>query len=217
MRRAERGFTIVEFMVATSVFTVVLMGVTAGILHIGRVYQHSLYASNTQSATSNLVDTISQSIKFSAGDVGYSTHASGTQSYCIGNRQFLFVTGRQLDGPGGLTSTKNAVMTRQNSGCVAESIIATTPTNGSPRELLGKGMRLSKLSITPVSPTSPLVNVTVRVIFGDDDLLCSPPNATSDTCTSPTNFSSPDLRCLPDTGSTFCTASELTTTVYRRL
>lgn len=212
----SRGFTIVELMIATTVFGVILMGVTAAILYMGQTYQRSIYASNTQSATVNLVDTVSQAIKFSSSQVG-SDSSGQTHSYCVGNRQFLYVKGRQLTDQVTPTSTQNAVMTRLSANCQVESIISGNP-SGSPKELLGKGMRLLFLEVTSNSPG--LYTVTARVAYGDDDLLCSPNVAGS--CDPSGTLSlaqmwSSDVMCKPGAGSQFCSVSELSNTVYRRL
>lgn len=216
-RRSSRGFTIVEFMIATSVFGVVLLGVTAAIIHMSQVYQRSIYASNTQSAAVNLVDTLSQAIKFSSSQIETASHGSGTKSYCVGNRQFLYVIGKQLDGSNPGTKTQNAVMTRLNNNCQVETIFSGTP-SGSPKELLGKGMRLVNLSVVSSSPG--LYTVTARVVYGDDDLLCSPSLAgscESANTMSPTELQRPDIMCRPGAGAQFCSVSELSNTVYRRL
>lgn len=215
-RFAPAGFTIVEFMIATSVFGVILMGVTAAILYMGQTYQRSLYASNTQAATVNLVDTISQAIKFSSSQVD-SGSSGQTYTYCVGNRQFLYVRGRQLTDQTTPMSTQNAVMTRLNNNCQVESIVSGTP-SGSPKELLGKGMRLLYLDVTSNSPG--LYTVTARVAYGDDDVLCNPtvPGSCDPASTlSLAQMWSRDVICKPGAGSQFCSVSELSNTVYRRL
>lgn len=215
-RASSKGFTIVEFMMATSVFGVVLLGVTAAILYMGQTYQSSIYASNTQAATVNLVDTVSQAIKFSSSQVA-SDNSGQTFSYCIGNRQFLYVKGRQLTDQTHPMSTQNAVMTRLSSNCQVDSII-TGNVSGNPKELLGKGMRLLFLEVTSNSPG--LYTVTARVAYGDNDLLCDPNVAGS--CNPAGTLSlaqmwSRNVICKPGAGSQFCSVSELSNTVYRRL
>jgi Tfp pilus assembly protein PilV len=218
-KRSEQGFTIVEFMIAASVFGVVMVVVAAAVLFISRSYQNSLYASQTQATASNLIDTLAQSVKFSSTPITSTSHVSGTQSYCIGTKQFLYVIGKQVDGPNTATRTRNAVVVRQNNNCALESIITTQP-SGSPQELLGKGMRLAKLTIAS-SPSSPSIyTVSARVVYGDDDLLCSP--SVTNSCESTATMSAADLArsdvtCRPNNGSEFCAVSELSSTVYRRL
>lgn len=217
------GFTIVEFMIATTVFSVILLAVTAAILQIGKTYQRSLYASNTQAATSNLIDTVAQSVKFSSGQIIDGTNGD-TKSLCVGNRQILYVTGKQLGGSNSGTKTENAVITRLKEGqnCSSpEDIITTAPTSGSPSELLGRGMRLSKFAVTS-DPSTSMITIAARVVYGDDDLLCSE-TASPGSCANSAQLSSSqlktatDLSCKAGSGSQFCTVSELSTTVYQRL
>lgn len=224
----QRGFTIVEFMVATSVFSVVLMAVSAAVVYMGRTYQKSMYTTSTQAATATLVDTISQAIKFSSDSVNFyeDNNPATTDMLCVGNRQFLYVVGRQLGSTDPQTGSQHAVMTRPNQNCTAADIISGTPaptTKGSARELLGRNMRLDRLTLTS---SGGVWKVSARVVFGDDDLLCKSKNTTTDTCTSTSTLSDAeltsndpanDLICKPQIGSQFCAVSELSNSVYRRL
>lgn len=224
----SQGFTIVEFMVATAVFGVVLLAVSAAIVSIGRSYQRSLYISSTQATTSNLVDTIGQAMKFSSEQIVVSSHGiepTKTHSLCIGNRQFLYVLGRQMGSTDPGTGTANAIITRPNENCALTSIHASTPPPtalGTSQELLGNGMRLVNL-VASDPESDGIFTVTVRVVYGEDDLLCSP--TISDTCepgsttllTDNQLLASRDLQCRPGIGSQFCAVSELSNSVYRRL
>lgn len=219
----SKGFTIVEFMIATLVFSVVLMATTAAILQIGKAYRRSMNVSNTQAAARNLVDSIAQAVQYSSGSITQPAPVDGTSGICAGNKQFLYVLGRQISDSTGGTQTRNAVMVRQNaSNCAMESIVSSAP-GGSPSELLGRGMRLAKLSVSGSSGS--LHTVTARVVYGDDDLLCSPsitsgagscskdapPMSTSDI------LGHDDLQCRPGAGSEYCAFSELSVVVQRRL
>lgn len=216
----SRGFTIVEFMIATTVFSVILMGVTAAVLHISRSYQHSLYASATQAATRNLVDSVAQAVKFSAGDVNF-IDGGDTDAWCIGNRQFLFVPGRQLDGPNPATATAHAALTRLNvnNNCLIQDVVSS-PVSGQPNELLGKSMRISKLSVENRITEPALYIVTTRVLYGDDDLFCidaATCDPASSTVLTIDQLKSDNVRCKSSAGSQFCAVSELSVSVYRRL
>lgn len=224
----QKGFTIVELMIATTVFSVILMAITGATMTIGKQYQKSMYASNTQAAASNLVDTLSQSIRFSSGIVSQNGNPAesntaspnaGTATYCIGNRQILYTYGRKVGDVVSETSTKYAVVSRPNDGCNIDAITGNTPALINPKELLGRGMRLSKLTIT--QPTATYYRIDIRVVYGDDDLLCS--DSVSNSCNagsgtmSDANLRNTDLRCKPGKGSEFCSVSELSTVVYQRL
>lgn len=221
-----RGFTIIEFMVATTVFSVVLLSVSAAVVYMGRAYQRSTYASSTQDATSNLVDTISQAIKFSADQVTIvdDNDPMTTDTLCVGNRQFLYVIGRQLGNSDPQTGSQHVVMTRPNENCTIQNIISATPgptAKGAPHELMGQSMRLDRLTVTS---SGGIWKITARVAFGDDDLFCNDQvtGSCSDTAVLSdtvllSNDPQYDLVCRSNIGSQFCSVSELSNSIYRRL
>ena len=71
-------------------------------------------------------------------------------------------------------------------------------------------MRLAKLTVTPESNNN-LYDITVRIVYGDDDLVQSPAHPGTP------NASDPNMNCLAARGSQFCAVSELSTTVEKRL
>lgn len=225
----QHGFTIIEFMVATTVFSVILLSVSAAVLQMNRMYQRSINQSRTQAVTSNLIDTVAQAVRFSTGQVitfEQGTAQDRSYSLCVGNRQFIYTLGRRIndDQPYSVegTTTKQAVMTRAKpADCSTyERIRDSTPT-GSPKELLAYNMRLSNLEVVS---TGNMFRITARVVYGDDDLLCDPSIDNGNSCTVDTTYLTTDqikasrqLQCKPTIGSEFCAMSELSSTVYRRL
>lgn len=216
--RRESGFTIIEFMIATVVFSVVILLVSASIIQISKQYQRSMNVGRTQAAARTLLESISESIQFGStvpSDGG--TDGDGTKSLCVGNRQFLYVLGKKVADSGGY-STKSAVQSRIWSASCATVGITTGTVVGS--ELLGPGLRLASLNYTGVDD---FYTIKVRVTYGDDDLLCSP-SAVAGSCnsgaaamTNLTDFQQPDLRCKSGAGSEYCAVSELSTTVQKRM
>src|SRR5437667_5654433 len=89
------GFTIIELMIATVIFSVVLLLITAGIMQVARVYYKGVTEANTQSTARSIVDTISQAIQFDGGNI--TTVAGVSPAYqCVNNQQFAFWKGKQL-------------------------------------------------------------------------------------------------------------------------
>ncbi len=196
----QQGFTIVELLVATVVFSVVLLTVTLGIVQISRVYYKGINEADVQNTARSIMDTITQSIQFSGATVT-ATQAPqiGTlQAFCVGNTQYNYRLGYQLvDNSPGTNQTTLALASKDGvAGCAGAAA-----SNGG-KEFLSPNMRLSDLKIVEVSPDR-LYKVTVRVVFGDDDLLNNPTAATAS--------------CKSNTGSQFCSVSELTSTVYKRV
>ena len=202
------GFTIIELLVATAVFSVLLLVITFGILQISRVYYKGITESNTQNAARSIMDLMTQSIQFSGGDVMTTTSTPETpQAFCVGNEQFSYVAGMQLiesSESRGDNQTYHSIVQTTTAGCAdpdpPAGLINSPDVPG--RELLAPNMRLANLNIDLIEPG--LYRVEVRVIYGDDDLL--------------TNPTGPDATCISETaGTQFCAVSELSTIVRKRV
>jgi len=208
LRQRSGGFTILELMIATMVFAVVLMVVTIGILQVARVYYKGVTETNTQNTARFIIDTIAQTIQFSGGNVTTtpSSPLAGTDyAFCIGNRQFSYRLGWQVEN--GLNPTQNqtwhALVQNTTAGCSSSSAAQNLSNQTiSGRDLIGRHMRLSNLVVQNLGANQ--YRVTVRVVFGDNDLLSNPTTATS-TCQNVT------------AGTQFCAVSELSTVVLKRV
>jgi prepilin-type N-terminal cleavage/methylation domain-containing protein len=203
----ESGFTLIELMIATAVFAVILVLVTVAILQITRVYYKGVTESNTQNTARSIIDDISQAIQFSGGQVTATPGNTPGSSYvfCVGQQQFAYVLGYQVvNSPdSGLAQGYHGLVQNTVSNCPSSSAPNLRSTQNVPgRELLDQNMRLSKLSITNAGGS--LWKVDVKVTYGDDDLLNNP--------------TGPDTVCKSVTsGTQFCAQSELTTTVQKRV
>lgn len=210
----QKGFTIVELLIATMVFSVVLLVLTAGIIQIGRVYYKGITESQTQAATRAIVNAVKQDLQFSSGAVVPGISSGGMKANCIGNRVYQYT---------------NALYTGTSTGIVSGTLSAGSCAPGMslpasltrPQELLGNRMRVINFSVTTVS--ADFYTVVVRVASGENDLLCSP--SRSD-CSTPTDtFSGYAASGVPTdttcknirTGSQYCSVSEISTLVERRV
>jgi prepilin-type N-terminal cleavage/methylation domain-containing protein len=201
---AQYGFTIVELLVALTVFSVVLVVVTASIIQISRVYYKGVTEANVQATARTIMDTVSQAIQFEGGTVTDTVAAPspGTSyDFCINNEEYSYRPGYQLkDGTLSANQTHHALIVRTVAGC-------SSPTgqnlSGSPtgRELLAPNMRLANMVVKNVGPD--LYQVQVRVVYGDDDLLNTPTSTTAS--------------CKGVVGRQFCAVSELSTVVVSRV
>lgn len=235
IRRNEKGFTIIELMIATAVFSVVLLTISAAIIQIGRLYYKGITSARTQQVARTVMDDISQTIQFSSGqiiDFGPSTNpamneknsldnnTNQSHAVCVATKHFSFKYGQQRTG------TKHGLVLQDVAGGCGTTLAQNLDggaINGN--EMLGDKMRLANLVVQQAGDAN-TYRVTVRVVYGDDDLLCDP-GAT----TGPSSCSSTDpwtaanaiaatrkLSCKNiRSGSQFCAASELSTIVKRRL
>lgn len=201
-----KGFTVIELLVATVVFGVVLLVVTTAVIQITRMYYKGLTESRTQDVARTLVDRITQSIQFNGGDVMLTLPPSGgTQFFCVGDQQYSYVLGRQVvDGSPNADQTRHAMVVRDLAGCFSGSPMPNmSAVNPGGRELLSPHMRLAKMSVQAVGSTG-LYKVSVKVVYGDQDLLEDATNASA--------------RCKSiQNGNQFCAVSEITTVVAKRV
>jgi prepilin-type N-terminal cleavage/methylation domain-containing protein len=234
-RHKQDGFTIIELLIATTVFSVVLLTISGAIIQMGRLYYKGITSARTQEVSRSIMDEVSQTIQFSSGqiiDIGptgspltnyknsLDNTSANSKAVCAATKHFSFRYGQQRTGtqhglvvqdvPGGCNTT---IAQNLNSGTAAGT------------ELLGDKMRLSNLVVQQAGDVN-TYRVTVRVIYGDNDLVCDP-----DATTGASNCNSTDLWNDPNaiagtrklscknirSGTQFCAASELSTIVKRRL
>lgn len=220
MKNMQKGFTIVEMMMATLVFGLILLVIASAIIRFTQTYYKGVTETNLQNTARTIVDQISQGIQFAGGDVftpgGYTGH--GPYRFCIGNEGYTFVRGAKLNSSViNPTSDTNVFMYTENMpGCSSAAV--TEPRNTGGRELLQQRMRISKISVAQLSGSS-LYTINLRLVYGDDDLLCD--KDTAGDCALRTlspNLQKPNLTCKEvRSGSQFCAVSEITTTVSRRV
>lgn len=238
----QRGFTIIELLIATTVFSVVLLVVMSAIVQMGRLYYKSNTMSRTQEMTRSVLDDVTRAIQYSPAQIV--THRAAVPAdpavtgLCIGGRRYSMALGRQLDKT---VTTQRTLVSDQVSGTCASAqpLSGGAAVTATSKELLSDKMRIVKLDVQPAfMSSSSAYRVTVRVIYGDNDLICN--NAVAGACESAstilsnadietiarsqaspvgsTSVVSSTLQCKNiRSGSEFCATAELSTIVERRL
>lgn len=199
-KSSQTGFTIIELMIASSVFSVVLLLSTYGLLAIGRSYYKGVTISRTQETARIIVDDITDSIRFNGGPV---VLKPSERMFCIGNRRYSF----------GLNEVKSSsnhyVLIADNPGACSGGISRNTQVDGNsslntstnPSDLMNTRMRLTDFSVNKVNDQ--LYSVSVRVVSGEDNMMQNEGGK---------------LMCKNDPASSqFCAVSELVTVVQKRI
>lgn len=211
LRFGSRGFTIVELLIATVVFGVVLLLVTVAILQFTRVYYKGVTEANTQETARSIVDRIAQSIQFNGGIVTQTgvpgpSGAGAVTSFCVGSQQYAYVRGRQLTESTpvvGQNQSWHALVVRDLAGCTAGSptpSMTTAATTG--EELLSPGMRLSKMKVESLGGN--LYKVSVRIVSGIKELVFDDQGE--------------NARCETfQSGTQFCAVTDISTVVTKRV
>lgn len=214
----QEGFTIVELMIATVIFSVVLLVITVGVLNFTHAYYSGVNSSNTQDTARSIVNNLAQAIEFSGTTISPTepvSPGSATYYFCANNNTFIFIPGKLYD-----VSTPSA----SDPGLYQAATNSCDPTSvnyGQGRELLGQDMRVVLLSVAAgAEPRT--YTVKVRLAYGDDDLLCAP-QSVQDSCASNAVLTTSqianhdDVTCRLQTGFQFCAVAGLTTTVALRV
>ncbi len=218
----QKGFTLVELMIATAIFTIILLIATTGIIRIGNIYYKGIITSQTQNATRSIGNNLSTSLQFASADIVVPpSYPPGYEYFCLGNTIYVYYLGVQYkkanNNPwgSGLYSEDLA----NGSGCAptntqcAGAIITNCYTDR--RQLLGEGMRVLVLKVKPVGASSDLYSVSLRLIYGDNDLLTNYDNNGVLLASPPPND---QVTCKSGVaGSSFCGVALLDTVVKKRL
>ena len=219
-RRAKReaGFTILELMIASTVFAVILLVVAVGVINVTNDYYKGITSTSTQSIARQIASQLSASIEFGQTVTPGLSGGGGVQGICIDNTLYAYQLGQEVsDSPSGPDVGYHGLLV--SSDCSAAHLSTLAGILGSPgsaalapgtRELLTRHMRLSELNV--VSVGSNLWTITVRILYGDNALMRQPPPL-------PTlgNNAWMNVGCAGGIGDQFCAVSDLSTTVDQRL
>jgi len=222
----QKGFTILELIIATTVFSAILLVASAALIQIGRLYYKGVINSKTQGVARSAIDNITRSIQFSNGSISSATFPTKTyiKAYCFGNTRFTYVLGAQVNSnavegsydtsPTSNHFIKNALwQDRINSGSELCSTDMPDLTKSNPyasalnpnrdgRSLLEENMRLQNFSVAQQSGGDLYTTRVTVVYYADISLVNDPSNPT--TCKG--TF----------TGGQWCSISDLTSVVYSR-
>jgi prepilin-type N-terminal cleavage/methylation domain-containing protein len=192
LHKEKAGFTIIELMISTIVFSIILLGATTAVIQIGRMYYKGLVVSQTQETARRVIDDISREIQFSdkrivrPAPVQYSI--SGGQItvnvFCVGTTRYSYVLGLQVNNDNNLSEHRLRHTLWQDEVdnpdvCATDPAIlpgdpynapdlsqARPTANG--KELIGRFMRLTDLTVNDTTDPNAL---SITVIYGDDDVL----------------------------------------------
>lgn len=207
----KHGFTIIELMIATTIFTMVLLVCALAITHVGRMYYKGIITGRTQDTSRKVVDEISQSIQFGSGPRDPDDYKEENinsfggvevKSICLGSVRYSYNDDYSLGSGGTATNQIRHVLWRdETTDATCPPVDLTQASLSGGEELLGSNMRLP---VFTVSHANNLWTISLRVTYGNEPQLYEGSN---------------QFRfCKGSTaGGQFCATSEFTTSVMRRL
>ncbi|HWT56174.1 MAG TPA: prepilin-type N-terminal cleavage/methylation domain-containing protein [Candidatus Microsaccharimonas sp.] len=223
MTSDKSGFTIVELMVATLVFAIILVVITSGIIHFTADYYKGVNTSATQTAARNIANIIAQNLQYGGGQDVYDGSHAAAGYICVGATRIDYNLGYELTA-NPISSSNYAIVVSAD-----DCSTATFPSAAKqPKEYLGPHMRVTNLKITRVlGVTNNLYKISIGVAYGDPDLLCARnipatnPGGCAPTQSVPATASfwtsnGAFIGCKGITGSEYCAAARLNTEVVSR-
>lgn len=144
------GFTIVELMVATTVFSIILLLCTYGVLQVSRSYYKGVTLVRTQNTTRAIMDEVSNTFRF--GGASDFQEDPGTK-YCLGKKRFTYQLNKMRN------DTSGVIFQSSGSGCETAD----------GEERIEPRMRLQEFSISKVAEKT--YEIKVEVASGDDEML----------------------------------------------
>jgi prepilin-type N-terminal cleavage/methylation domain-containing protein len=181
----HRGFTIVEVLVATAVFSTILLISLTGFLQIGQLFYKGVTVTRTQESARQAMDSLAADIRFAssisqstAQPAGGSGGAASAQYFCTGSNRYTFIPGRQVNTSDYNMSDKFGLIKDElplNSACASPFGSAAVAFNN-PVELLGNKMRVGNLAISQLTDPglNKLYTINVKIAYGDDNILENP-------------------------------------------
>jgi prepilin-type N-terminal cleavage/methylation domain-containing protein len=218
---SSNGFALIELMIATVVFSVILLLTLGGFMQIGRTFYKGVTISRTENTIRTITDNLSSDIRVSPVEAATATRVSstGVSYFCIRKHIYYFRAGVIYDRDSGSINRPNVNssygLKRDNIDTVcndtALAALINSPTSNA-QELLGEKMRVSKLQVSCSAITSNrLCELTIRIAYGDNDLLYSPSGLLPST-----PYQATDAVCKGATsGTQFCATADINTSVLR--
>jgi prepilin-type N-terminal cleavage/methylation domain-containing protein len=205
-RHNQKGFTLVELMIATTVFSVILLLCTFGLISVGRSYYKGVTVARTQEVARTIMDDITQAVQFSGGNIetalAVDASFNNVNGFCVNNKRYSFIREKLLgDNPSDHALVADLLGSACSAGLTPQNI-NNAALDASSKEFLLPNMRVADISITPAGGR--LYRVSVRIVAGDDGVL--------------EQEGTPDVRCSNNASeSQFCAVANLTSIVEKRL
>jgi len=226
MDSSASGFTIVELMLATAVFSLVLIGALAGFLRTGNLFYKGVTLTQTQASAKQVLDDVSNNISDSTG-VG-DLNNSGYTYYCIGDTRYTYTYQTVTEG----SAVNYGNQARGGNFGVIKDQVTNCPTpcwNSCPSgtytidggtELLAPNMRVSQFLVCKAPGTSNLWNINIAVVYNTNTSSSGlDPGSAPVSC--PAGGGTPTYTAPSCQGGTseqqFCAVSNLSTSVFAGL
>lgn len=198
--KSHKGFTIVELMIAISVFAVAMTMVMAGVLFIGRQYQQAAARVAIEEASRNVHQQVTQAMKFTGDSSSGGIGPTNYDTECVGNEMYIFGDkANKIFNEGDYNGQEEGLYVGEKlPSCDASAVDVTAATSGF-TNILPSGAKVIVFNVS-----EPLFNtVIVKAPSGGGDLL---------------DFSGPIVRCnISLAGKEFCSVVSFYSVAEKRI
>ena len=219
-RENGQGFTIIELLIATTVFSVVLLLAMTGFFQIGHIFYKGVSITQSQDVANSIGLDISDSVEGASQVTALNDHptASGIKYMCAGKNRYTLNLGHAVN-VGDSTALANGsvglVKDILSSDNICPPPCLPNPASCSggqvgwtkPVELLGDNMRIESLNVQPLASVSTsYYTISVVISYGDTDLV---------TYTDSNDHST--ALCKSQQGSQFCAIGRYSASINRAI
>ncbi|MBI4033494.1 hypothetical protein HY379_00665 [Candidatus Saccharibacteria bacterium] len=200
-------------MIATSVFSILLLLSLAGFLQIGQLFYKGVNITRTSDVSNQIMSAIKDDISFDTGTATIARQPATPVTeqaityqrfyFCAGFNRYAGVLGRLVNSDEAAAELNGGSASNAGAGWYKFGLLkekysgvgCPNPFSGSGTRinkdnatvLLGDNMRLSNLTIT--SPANSLYTLNVHIAYGINEVLTNPPTSTAVKCQSGASFS----------------------------
>jgi len=217
-RESLGGFTLIELMFATLIFSIVMIILLASFLQIGRMFYKGISMARTQDASRSVVDSLSDDIRFAA-DQPIKLDASGKGEavggsnpnlyyFCVGDHRYTYQLKKKID-----PSAADQIGMRRDTTTSCDTPPISAAGLKEVSEMLGPDMQLNAFNL---ACNNGRCTVGVHIIFyGADNLVFTSSKYPDDTdADRALALLEPDAECSGGLiSSQFCATATLSTTV----
>lgn len=209
LQQRTAGFTIIELLIASAVFSIVLVMLVAVFIQIGRIYYKGVNLTSTQDSARSALQGIENDIAFAqTAPPAVSAASSGSGSFCIGGHRYAYYLGSQVG------SVSPAGLYRETLGScptlVQQSVNQTTAD-----QLLGNGMQLNALDVSCLNARC---SVHLHVVFYGSGIPISDLSSVFGSASGYNpSYQAKDAQCTGSlTSSQYCATADFSGTVLQR-
>jgi prepilin-type N-terminal cleavage/methylation domain-containing protein len=155
------GFTIIELMIATTIFSMVLVVMLASFMQIARMFYKGVSISGANAAARSLVEEVVNDVRFaSQSPIACDSTSCPTyrKYFCVGNHRYTYITAPDRGAAAKVSTTDISVPrpTSINAGIVQDTVsgcpsLALMPLGSNPRQMLGLNMQLNDIEFKPAN------------------------------------------------------------------